>query len=179
MLKYLYSQNIEMLTSMPLKDKVSQSFVIMALADRYLLPGLARLAFNVLKSCIEDSEGDALRQIVPTMYDEEATQSLVDIRDEVIDMAAKLLSTTPSFKLVMQKLSIMYGEFTFAAAFRMEQPEVGAGEDESEGTEEEDEKPKKRGRPFTRTQKSGKAAAPQAKTTAKTKKAAPKAKPVF
>ena len=179
MLGYLYSKELKYESGLQTSEAVERSLALMKLADHYTLPDLASKAFDILESYIHLSEGQVLHQVVPAMYDKNATMSVTNMRDKVIDIAAILLNNNEvGVDPVLAKLSINYGTFTVAASRRSHMParaeqitpeEVDDSEEEEEEEDEEDDfeyyqtevKPKKSGRATKPSQNTGKVAASQ------------------
>jgi hypothetical protein len=116
MLHYLYTQQIpsaQWFGYTSWEADAKHYLLTIGLADKYDLSLFASMARKELEACVKDSGGTVLPLIVRAMHLENASKSVVAMRDFVIREATVFFCKGGQFKDVMEAMVIEFPKFGF------------------------------------------------------------------
>jgi hypothetical protein len=152
MLHYLYTQQIpsaQWFGYTSLEADAKHYLLTIGLADKYDLSLFASMARKELEARIKDSDGAVLPLIVQAMHLENASKSVVAMRDFVIGEATMFFCKGGQFKDVMEAMVIEFPKFGFevlsyvakGAMDKIQKAEEGEMEGQDGDEEDEDGEP--------------------------------------
>jgi len=158
MLHFLYTQQIpsaQWFGYTSCEADTRHYLLAIGLADKYDLSLFASMARKELEARIKDSDGAVLPLVVRAMHLENASKSVVAMRDFVIREATVFFCKGGQFKDVMEDMVIEFPKFGFEVLSyvakgpmdKIHKAEEGEVEGQDEDEEDEDGEPIQQGKP--------------------------------